>query len=147
MSGVKIEFERLSPQAMQIIANAREEAKRSGNQLVGTEHVLLGISRSNDKKLQEHLLQAGLTEELVRKTAGEVVFNTKPAHERDDLDFTPRVQRLMTSAFGEADGLGEALVQPRHILIAMLRDDYGMASRILERTQVNTTTLLKALLK
>jgi ATP-dependent Clp protease ATP-binding subunit ClpC len=142
-----IQTERLSPQAMQIVANAREEAKRSGNQLVGTEHVLLGIVRCGDDKLQEHLMQAGLTEELVRKTAHEVVPSTKQPHSRDDLDFTPRVQRLITKAFSEADSLNETLVQPRHILIAMMRDDYGIASRILERTQVNTTSLLKTLLK
>jgi ATP-dependent Clp protease ATP-binding subunit ClpC len=142
-----IQTERLSPQAMQVVANAREEAKRSGNQLVGTEHVLLGIVRNGDQKLQELLLASGLTEEAVRNIANEVVPSTKPPHDRDDLDFTPRVQRLLTKTFGEADSLGETLVQPRHMMIAMLRDDYGIASRILERTQVNTTTLLKALLK
>ena len=140
-------MERLSPQAMQVVAYARQEAKRSGHQLVGTEHVLLGIARTEDQKVQAHLLQVGLTEELVRKAANEIVPSTKQPHMRDDLDFTPRVQRLLTSAFGEADSLSETLVQPRHFLIAMLRDDYGIASRILERTQVNTTVLLKALLK
>jgi ATP-dependent Clp protease ATP-binding subunit ClpC len=142
-----IPAERLSPQAMLMISNARQEAKRAGNQLVGTEHILLGIITTDDVELQKVLLDAGLSEEAVRKTAGEIIVGNRPAHARDDLDFTPRVQRLIDRGFAEAELLGDPLIEPKHVLIAMLREDAGMASRILERTQVNTTMLLKALLK
>jgi ATP-dependent Clp protease ATP-binding subunit ClpC len=142
-----IPAERLSPQAMLMISNARQEAKRAGNQLVGTEHILLGIITTDDVELHKVLLEAGLSEEAVRKTAGEIIVGNRPAHARDDLDFTPRVQRFIEKGFAEAQLLGDALIEPKHVLIAMLREDAGMASRILERTQVNTTTLLKALLK
>jgi ATP-dependent Clp protease ATP-binding subunit ClpC len=142
-----IPLERLSPQAMMVISNARQEAKRSGNQLVGTEHILLGIVTCEDAKVHDVIKEVGLTEQLVRKVVMEIVTTSREPHTRDDLDFTPRAKRMMSSGVAEADLLGETLVQPKHIFIAMLREDYGLASRILERTQVNTVTLLKSLLK
>lgn len=142
-----IPMERLSPPAMMVIANARAEAKRAGNQLIGTEHILLGIATTDDAGLRSLLFDFGLDEETLRSKTSEVVTTPRSPHSRDDLDFTPRAQRLLARCFAEAELLDESLVQPRHILIALLRDDYGIATRILERTSVNATSLLKALLK
>lgn len=141
-----IQTERLSPEAMVALAGARQEAKRSGSTLIGTEHLLLGIVCSaGDTAFGGKLKDVKLTEGSVRLAMDQIV-TPRQAHERDDLHFTPRVQRLIKSAFSEADGLGDALVEPQHILIAMLREDAGIASRIFERIEVNATTLLKALL-
>lgn len=142
-----IQMERLSPQAMMVIANARAEAKRAGNQLIGSEHILLGIATTDDAGLLSLLSEFGLDENTLRSKTSEVVTTARSPHTRDDLDFTPRAQRLLSKCFDEAELLGEPLVQPKHILIALLREDYGIATRILERTSVNTTSLLKALLK
>lgn len=140
-----IQTERLSPNTMLVFSQARLEAKRSGNHLVGSEHLLLGIVATADDTLKEILTAAALDEAGARKTAEEISGPRQP-HDRDDLDFTPRVQRLMTRAFSEADLLHHQLVEPKHIMIAILREDAGIATRILERLQVHTTTLLKALI-
>lgn len=130
---------------MLLISQARQEAKKSGHNLVGTEHLLIAVVATADAELLKTLGCSGVDEIKVR-TAAQQIAGAKPSHERDDLDFTPRVQRIFRKACTEADLLGDRLIEPKHIVIAILREDAGIATRILERVEANTTTLLKALL-
>jgi ATP-dependent Clp protease ATP-binding subunit ClpC len=87
----------------------------------------------------------GLEETRVRQAALEIAGAGQP-HDAEDLNFTPRVERLITKALTEAESLGRSQIEPKHLLIAILREDAGIATRILERTEVRSTALLKALL-
>src|SRR5574340_533170 len=67
---VKIE---LSAGAQQVLEYAIEEARRMGHHYIGTEHLLLGLVRSNEGKAMEVLRKLGITPEQIRRQTRRVL--------------------------------------------------------------------------
>ena len=125
-----MDFERFTEGAQQALAIAQEEAKRLGQNYVGTEHLLLGLLKSGDGPAASALAQQGVTaqrvEELVDRLIGKGNYVFTQA-----FGFTPRTKRVLQLSISAARTLGHNYVGTEHILLALIRETDGVAARIL----------------
>ncbi|HEX2080816.1 MAG TPA: Clp protease N-terminal domain-containing protein [Longimicrobium sp.] len=115
-----------------VLAMAREEAVRLRHDYVGTEHILLGVAHESEGVAAAVLARLGVGAEDVRKA----VDRSLPAGRagtgvRELLPCTVRAQKVLEFAIEEAHALDHDYVGTEHLLLGLLRDEEGMAARVL----------------
>lgn len=125
-------FERFTEKARQTCVYAQDEARALNHNYVGTEHLLIGLLRLGGyKPLPTWVLrELGLSAEVVRGQVARIVglgdeFPIGP------LPYTPRAKKVLELALREALSLGHNYIGPEHILLGIVRENGGVASRIL----------------
>src|SRR5450755_297739 len=123
-------FERFTERARQVVVLAQEEARTLKHNYIGTEHILLGLLR------EEEGLAARVLESLeitVERARGQVVRIVGSGEEvtSGQIPFTPRAKAVMEMALREALSLGHDYIDTEHILLAVVRENEGVAARIL----------------
>lgn len=124
---------RFTQRAQRAIINAQEEARRLGHPAVGTEHILLGLIREGEGIGAKALLALGVdlsrVRDEVRRLIGEGIERREsPA---GDLPVTPRAKQVFNLAFDEARLQGVNYVGTEHLLLALLREEQGVAAQAL----------------
>src|ERR671919_2791015 len=100
-------FERFTERARQVVVLAQEEARTLKHNYIGTEHILLGLLREEEGLAARVLESLDITVERVRS----------------------QVVRIVGS--GEALSLGHNYIGTEHILLGLVRENEGVAARIL----------------
>jgi ATP-dependent Clp protease ATP-binding subunit ClpA len=122
--------ELFSESARKAIELARDEANRLGHDWVGTEHLLLGIIRQGENRALEVFEQAGVTLLDVVKTTEEIVgYGTSSTVLNPPL--TARAKKDIEISGYKARALKSQLIEPEHILLALLKDEDGVATQVL----------------
>jgi ATP-dependent Clp protease ATP-binding subunit ClpC len=67
----------------------------------------------------------------VREQVVQIVGPGEAALPSGQIPFTPRAKRVLETAPREALGLGHKVIQTEHILLGLVRENDGAASRIL----------------
>jgi hypothetical protein len=124
-------FERFTEQAKKTLTLAQEEAERSQNSYIGTEHLLLGLMRQQDTIAAEVLRELGIKVAAVRETI-ESVLGRKEQIVILQVIPTSRVKRVIEIAFEEAGRRGQHRVEPGHLLAALVIEGDGIAAHVLE---------------
>jgi len=114
-----------------VLGMAREEAVRLQHDYVGTEHILLGLIREGDGVAAEVLrnLAADLDEVLQR-----VEDNIRPGKSTTpigELPYTTRAKKVLEYAMAEARELNHSYVGTEHLLLGLLREEKGLAAKVL----------------
>lgn len=116
---------------------AHKEALRMGHDVIGTEHILLGLLYDNDsliaKILSYYSIDPGTIVAEVEKYAG---VGT-PRSEAVDLPMSPRAKCVMDLSMREARSMGVNYVGTEHIFLAILAEGEGMAARLLASRGLN----------
>jgi hypothetical protein len=123
-------FERFTERARHVVVLAQEEAGALRHNYVGTEHLLLGLLREDEGLAARVLESLGLTAERVR---GHVVRILGSGEEvtAGQIPFTPRTKKVLDLALREALSLGHNHIGTEHILLGLVRENEGVAARIL----------------
>jgi ATP-dependent Clp protease ATP-binding subunit ClpC len=79
----------LSPGVQQVLEYAIEEARRMGHHYIGTEHLLLGLIRSNEGRAMDVLRRLGVTPEQIRRQTRRVLQESSTTQS----SAAPRAQR------------------------------------------------------
>ncbi len=134
-------FKRFTEKANVALNLAIEAAREMGHTYVGTEHLLLGLLREGSGVAATALSAHGITvmryvEKMLKSEAsGEYSVLTPD-------DFTPRAKATMEAAFTDAALCGLRLAGTEHILSAILRDNTGVAVRLLKELDGRPQELL-----
>lgn len=123
-------FELFEEPARQAVVLAQDEARRLNHDYHGTEHLLLGLLRVEDGSAARVLTRFGLTVPRVRSQIERIV-GTGTTSVEGTIPFTPRVKNVMESAMRESLTLGHDYIGTEHLLLGLLREDDGVAARIL----------------
>ena len=110
---------------------ARREAQELNHEYIGTEHILLGLIREGNGVAAGVITSLGVNLEAMRK---EVLSNltVRPKHEPSmQVPFTPRAKKAVELALEEAKNIGHGHVGTEHLLLALLRENEGIAPHIL----------------
>jgi ATP-dependent Clp protease ATP-binding subunit ClpC len=107
---------------------AEEEATLLGHDHIGTEHILLGLYR--DPWVRATLNELGVTSERLRAALEWSVRRGKASLATGRLPFTSRAKKVLDFSQGEAQG-NQRHIAPRHLLVALFREDKGIAYEIL----------------
>ncbi len=122
----------LSEKSEALKEGARIEAKRLGHRYVGTEHILLAVSREPDTKVSEILIELDLEPKVLQDQVDAFVISAGPLQTDEDIPFSPRAQRAFDRAVEEADLLGAPAAGPEHLLLALAQDEDVVSARVLE---------------
>jgi ATP-dependent Clp protease ATP-binding subunit ClpA len=140
-------FERFTDRARQVVVLAQEESRTFGHGYVGTEHLLLGLLLEEDGMAGEVLRTFDLSIDSVRAQVERLV-DSPGRQARGEIAFTPRAKKsLLTASRLEAGLLGEEAVDTEHFLLALLREEEGMALRVLTALDVDADAVRDAVIQ
>ncbi|WP_276661265.1 ATP-dependent Clp protease ATP-binding subunit, partial [Syntrophomonas wolfei] len=126
-------FRRFTQRARNAVIHAQEEARQLNHPAIGTEHILLGLLREGEGVGARALLNSGIDLEKVREEINRVIGANGEAVEKPagDLPVTPRAKKVFNLAFDEARLQGVNYVGTEHLLLAVLREEEGVAGQVL----------------
>ena len=126
-----------TPRAQQVLHLARQEADRFNHGYVGTEHLLLGLI-ATEKGVAAIVLQSlGLNLEKVRLEVEKAVGVGPETKVLGNIPYTPRLKKVLALAGTEARAMNVDFVGTEHILLGLLRENAGVAARILNNLGVD----------
>ena len=138
-------FERFSDTARQVVVNAQVEARSLGHDYIGTEHQLLGLLGLDEGPVVEVFGSFEITLEQARQMTLKIVGRGNGESE-GQIPFTPRAKKVLELSLREALALGHRTVRPEHLLLGLVREDEGVASRILLDLGADAKTIRSRLL-
>ncbi|HTZ17571.1 MAG TPA: Clp protease N-terminal domain-containing protein, partial [Dissulfurispiraceae bacterium] len=130
-------FEKFTEKGRKIIIYAKEEAEKRSNDYLGTEHLLLAILREEDGVPITILKKMGLSVEEVRYEVEKSLPVGSSLMTFGDIPFTPRAKKVLELAIEEARLLGHAYISSEHLLLGLVREDEGIAGKILRNLGAN----------
>ncbi len=123
-------FERFTERARQVVVLAQEEARTLKHNYIGTEHILLGLLREEEGLAARVLESLDITVERVRAQVVRIVGSGEEVTS-GQIPFTPRAKKVLELALREALSLGHNYLGTEHILLGLVRENEGVAARIL----------------
>ena len=133
-------FQRFTDRARRVLVLAQEEARDLASAFIGTEHLLLGLIREREGVAAEVMGTLGVTYELVREKVQES-SETIAEPSSGSPPFTPRVKKVLEFSLRESLQLGHSYVGTEHLLLGLLREGNGEATRILDGLNIDMTGL------
>lgn len=128
-------------QAQEVLKLAAESAKLMQHPYIGTEHLLIGLSKIYSGVAGQVLDMNGVKEEDMLKIMNELVTPPEDIEISGKPMESPRLQFILEEAAGEAQHLKAKEVGTEHLLLAVLNDADCVASRILQTLNVNMQKL------
>ena len=125
-------FERFTEPGIKVVVTAQEEARKIGNNFVGTEQILLGLIAETSGIGGRILRKYGVTLRLAREEIKRLVGRGS-GFVAVEIPFTPRARRVLENAIDESKSLGFPYVGPEHILLGVLMEDSGIAITALRK--------------
>ena len=123
-------FERFTERARQVVVLAQDEARALKHNYIGTEHILLGLLREEEGLAARVLDGLDITVEEVRAQVARIVGQGDEVT-TGQIPFTPRAKKVLELALREALSLGHNYIGTEHILLGLVRENEGVAARIL----------------
>lgn len=126
-------FDKFTERAKKVINLAREEAGRLGHDYIGTEHILLGLIREGGGVAAAVLENLGLDLERIKLEVEKSITMGGGTLTLGEVPFTPRAKRVLELAVEEAQTLGHNYIGTEHLLLGLIREGEGVASKVLEQ--------------
>ena len=129
---------RFSPRVKDVLTYSREEALRLGHEYVGTEHLLLGIIREGEGVALQILDLLGVSPSVLRK---EIENTVKPGNRTSmnlgNIPLVKQAEKVLKVTVLEAKLFNSAVIETEHLLLAILKDEDSVGSRILKRFDID----------
>ncbi len=136
---------RFTLQAEVVLKHAHECAASLGHGYVGSEHILLALSRSGEGKTAPALENAGATQkEIFKMICYRIGKGAKSYATPQGL--TPCARRIVKEAQMIAASQGKSFIGEEHLMLGILREEESSASKILKNLNVNKEKLNSVLL-
>lgn len=129
----------LTPKAQAAMVAAEQEARRLGHQVIGTEHLLLGLLNTGEGLATSTFKQMGLTAEQVSEAVEKIVG--RGVEGTDVKGYSARVKKVLELALYEARSNGMPAIDADHLFIGLTREGTGVAAKILEGMGFKQTML------
>ena len=127
--------DKFTEKAQEVLKRAEEAAATLGSRYVGTEHILLGLTLVPEsvaaKALEGRDISYHQVMEKISELEGRGEAGGVPA------DYTPRAKRVIECSEQEAARLHMNYVGTEHILMALIRENDNMATKIMESLDTN----------
>ncbi|MBI4055033.1 MAG: ATP-dependent Clp protease ATP-binding subunit [Elusimicrobia bacterium] len=137
---------RFTERAQRVILIAQEEAKRLNHDYVGTEHILLGLIALGEGVAAQVLSNLGVDLRRVRSEIEKIVGTGDNVMLLGEIPFTPRAKKVLEFAVEEAQHMGHSYVGTEHLLLGLIREEEGVAARVLENLGLRLDTVREEVL-
>jgi KAP family P-loop domain/Clp amino terminal domain, pathogenicity island component len=135
-------LEKLTPNAVEALSRAEEEAAGLSSGRVRTAHVLLGVLETPGSRGGKALNDVGVTAEKVRDFVARLRTPTDAADQRP---YSHGLQRALTAADEESRRLQIHLIGTEHVLLGLVRDPKSSAAQTLATLDVTPDGVRAAL--
>jgi len=129
--------EMFTESARKAIEYARDEAARLRHDYIGTEHLLLGLIRLGEGRAVEVVNNLGLELADLKQSIEEVVQPSGGTMTMGQLPLTARAKKTLEVSGQEARALKSKDIDTEHILLALLKDEEGVASQVLSTYEID----------
>ena len=134
---------RFTDDAQRVLSFAQEAALELGHDYVGTEHVLIGLTKVKNGVAAKALAELGIvTEDIFEAVEEQVGRGNKKA---TSIYMTPRVKHVLELAVQVANRMNHNYVGTEHILLGLLSDGGGVAVGILRAMNIRTDDIVEAI--
>lgn len=129
---------KFSQKVRDILTYSREEALRLGNESIGVEHFLLGIIRDGEGTAIQILNILGVdTTEIRRKIEKAIVNPTQSSPRKvEDIPLVRQAEKALKLTYLEAKLFNSDYIETEHLLLAILKIDDTLASKLLKKEGV-----------
>ena len=124
-------FERFTERARRVVLHAQKETVQLKHNVVGTEHLLLGLIKEAEGVAARALGTLGIDLNKIRAEVIKII-GTGDQMLLGEAPFTPRAKRVLELAMDEARQLGHNYVGTEHILLGLIREGEGVAAQVLK---------------
>ncbi len=132
-------FSGFTERANEALNNAMLSAGDLGHAYVGSEHLLMGLLSTSG--VASGILSAkGITKEKIEEILRMSVGVGSPTS-LTPADFTPRSKHIVEYAVSLASVSGQSLVGTEHILLAIIKENEGLAVSIMSELGVSTSEI------
>ncbi|MFQ6007666.1 MAG: ATP-dependent Clp protease ATP-binding subunit [Candidatus Zixiibacteriota bacterium] len=129
--------EMFTESARKAIEYARDEAARLRHDYIGTEHLLLGLIRLGEGTAVEIIANLGLDLNDLKTSIEEVVQPSGGTMTMGQLPLTARAKKTLEVSGQEARALKSKDIDTEHILLALLKDEEGVAAQVLSTYDID----------
>ncbi len=123
--------------ARKAIEYARDEASRLRHDYIGTEHLLLGLIKLGDGRAIEVITNLGIDMMELKGSIEEVVQPSGGTMTMGQLPLTARAKKTLEVSGQEARALKSKDIDTEHILLALLKDEEGVAAQVLSMYEID----------
>jgi len=123
--------DRFTQRVRKVLFLARDEAGRMQHDYIGTEHLLLGIIREGDGIASKVLQRLGMDFDQINQAIDDLVTPQTGTITIGEIPFTPRAKRVLELSIDEARVHNHNYVGTEHLLLALIKEGEGVASRVL----------------
>jgi ATP-dependent Clp protease ATP-binding subunit ClpC len=122
---------------------AHKEALRLGHDVIGTEHLLLGVLGDVDPVCSQIFDVYGVSVYDIKSQVDAMVEKGRPKEKVVDLPLSPRAKRVLDISMREARSMGVNYVGAEHILLGLVSEGEGLAAQILANFGMNISRMRK----
>lgn len=139
-------IEKQMPQALTVLRLAKQEARRLGRNVVGTEMILLGIISEGTGIGFTVLNNLGITLKDVREIIEKIIGYGNEYYDKEII-FTRRAKRVLEVAWQKAKKYKRPRIMSEHLLYAITAESSSVAMKALEQLGVDAVEIRQGILK
>lgn len=114
-----------------VIQLAHREALRLGHDVIGTEHILLGLAVEGEGVAAQILQSSGVSIDELRAMVEQYVGRGEQKSKPVDLPLSPRAKKVLDLSMREARNMSVNYVGTEHILLGLISEGEGIAAQML----------------
>nr|WP_321502935.1 ATP-dependent Clp protease ATP-binding subunit [uncultured Dethiosulfovibrio sp.] len=114
-----------------VVQLAHREALRLGHEMIGTEHILMGLALETGGLAAQAISSMGIAPEELIAAIESTVSSNKSIEVPQDLPLSPRAKRVLDLSIREAKSMGVNYVGTEHILMGIFSEGDGVAVQVL----------------
>ncbi len=144
-------FEKFTEKARRVMFFARYEASQFGSESIQSGHLLLGLLREAEKTSIQLLDRMGVQTNLLRERLISALSprdkRLTPSSTSIDIPMEEEVKRILQHATQESAKLNHKHVGAEHLLLGMLKEEQGLAGRLLKEAGADLIAAKEILLE
>ncbi|MGN1122865.1 MAG: ATP-dependent Clp protease ATP-binding subunit, partial [Eubacterium sp.] len=139
-------FSYFTQKANEALNTAIKSAEDFGHNYIGSEHILLGLLKTDSSAAGSVLEAKGIGAEDIEKFIRDYIGEGVPTKLSPD-DLTPRSKRILDTAFRFARGMRHSFVDTEHLLMALLREGDSYAVKFINSLGIDENQLFEDIVK
>ncbi|MCI8886779.1 MAG: ATP-dependent Clp protease ATP-binding subunit [Hungatella sp.] len=134
-------IDRFTAKAKEAIGLAVDAAESLGHTYVGTEHLLIGLLQEGTGVAARVLDECGVKVEKVIELVSQLITPNQAVRTVEQSTYTPSARKVIENSYREAVRFKAPLIGTEHLLIAIIRENDCVASRLLNTMGISIQRL------